>query len=243
MHHVAEYVVTVSGDVAGVVTLPKQLPFAIYKMLNEVGERAQKNVIAALGHDLIIRNGWTKPGTRYGINLIYAKKARFEINLYTRADWLLEEEGFHGGVKTPDHASKATGRVPTSLAEPDIPHARPTKQSVMPRSQKAGTLLKNPKRTKAFIVTSKKNGIRLVLQRVGLDDAGTPLRDSRGNYRAGRKKERKGSKVVVKAILVPSVRVPEKKVFTTTAIKTMNVRHMNLVLSSTIRDALRSAKF
>jgi hypothetical protein len=234
--------IEVSGAVAGVVTLPKQIQFAAFRTTNDLLERAQTNIDRGLRKGLHIRNNWINPGTRFGINVKFAKKATLEGSVGTAADWLLEEEGYNEGVKTADHYSKNAGRTPQNLAIPEVPHARPSITSVMPRGQKAGKLLQNTKRTKAFKVRSK-SGKWLVLQRVGQTESGALLRDSRGNLRIGRKSERTGgTKVVLKAVLQPSVRVPQKHIFVDTAVKTLNVNHYGDRFGKNLIFALKSAK-
>lgn len=236
--------VTISGDIAGVTTLHKQLPFAALRTTNDLLDRSQKNIVRGLKRGLHIRNGWLNPRTKFGVNVQFAKKKdNIEGSVGTAADWLLEEEGYNSGVKKPDHVSPNLGRKPTALAEPIVGTARPTLMSVMPRGQKAGALLKNAKRTKAFIVKSKRNGQRLVLQRVGLDASGKRLKDSRGNLRIGRKSERKGgTEVVLKAVLRPTVRVPQRHIFTETGVKTMNANHYADRLGKNLVTALKTAK-
>lgn len=236
--------IKVSGDIAGVATLPKQITFAASRTINDLLERAQTNVIGELGKGLHIRGNWRTPGTRYGINAKFAKGRAQEGSIGTAADWLLEEEGFNDGVKRADHFSKNRGGVPSELAQPMIGTARPSLLAKMPPGQKAGKLLQNTKRTKAFIVTSKKTGRRLVLQRVGQTAAGELLRDSRGNLRIGRKKERTGgTRVVLKAALQPSVWVPQKHIFINTAVKTLNAGHFVDRLSKNLINALKTARF
>jgi hypothetical protein len=231
--------VIVSGDIAGVVSLPKQIAFAANRTTNDVLKTAQTDIQRGLKRGLHIRNGWTDPRTKFGVNVQFAKKGELEGSVGTKADWLLEEEGYHGGVKKVDHGNRGSG---SNLAIPDIPHARPSISSKMPAGQKAGKLLANTKRTKAFKVRGK-NGKWLVLQRVGQTAGGDLLRDSRGNLRIGRKKERTGgTKVVLKAVLQKSVRVPQKQIFTKTGVKSMNVFHYADRFGKNLIVALKTAK-
>lgn len=221
--------------------------FAAYRTTNDLLERSESNVVRALKGRLHIRTSWLTPGRRFGINARYAKRGQvgkpIEGQVGTAADWLLEEEGYNAGVKKPDTYSRNPGRTPTNLAIPNVGNARPSLLSVMPRGQKAGVLLKNTKRTKAFKVRSKKTGKWIVLQRVGQTSSGDLLRDSRGNLRIGRKSERTGgTKTVVKAVLQPRVKVPQTRVFTTTAVKTMNANHYGARFSANLAQALKTAK-
>jgi hypothetical protein len=234
--------VTISGDLAAVITLPKQIQYAALRTTNDLLDRAQTNIVGALKKGLHIRGNWTNPRTKYGINVRFAKKDNLEGAVGTQADWLLEEEGFHGGVKTATGQSNKAGYIPKGLSIPDIGNARPSLLAKMPAGQKAGKLLANAKRSKAFIVRSK-NGKRLVLQRVGQTSTGTLLRDSRGNLRIGRKSERTGgTKVVVKAVLQKAVKVPTPHIFVNTGVKTMNVNHYADRLQKNLVNALNTAR-
>jgi hypothetical protein len=153
---------------------------------------------------------------------------------------LLEEEGYHGGVKKVGQGTKP-GYITKGLRSRTSATLDHPLSSKMPAGQKAGKLLANAKRTKAFKVRGK-NGKWLVLQRVG-QTAGHPLRDSRGNLRIGRKSERTGgTKVVLKAVLQKSVRVPQKQIFTKTGVKSMNVNHYADRFGKNLVVALKTAK-
>lgn len=237
----AKLSITISGDIAGVASLAKQLRFAAYRTTNDLLERSQENIPRALKRGLHVRGNWTDPGNKFGVKVRFAKRSgELAGEVGTAADWLLEEEGYNSGIKKVDQGNRGSG---TNLAIPDIGNARPSLMAKMPPSQKAGKLLANTKRTKAFKVRSARSGKWLVLQRVGQTSAGTLLRDSRGNLRIGRKKERTGgTRVVVKAVLQPRVRVPQTKVFTKTAVKTMNANHYVDRLGKNLRIALKTAK-
>lgn len=232
--------IELGGNVAGVLTLPKQLKFAGYRTTNELLERAQMKIVRALHSKLHIRGNWLTPGTKYGVNVRFAKRTGVtEGSVGTNADWLLEEEGYNHGVKKVDHGNRGKG---IHLAQPDVGNARPTLMSVMPRSQKAGKLLANPQRTKAFKVRTQ-SGKLIVLQRVGKDASGNILRDSRGHMRIGRKSERKGgTSLVLKAVLRRSVRVPQTQVFIKSGTDALNVRRYGVRYRVNLLEALRTAK-
>lgn len=224
------------------ISLPKQLTFAAYRTTNEVLTNAQKDIPAELKNHLHIRGNWMNPRTRFGINVVFAKRNKLEGSVGTAADWLLEEEGYHHGVKNASGLPNKAGYTPKGLSIPNIGNARPSLLAKMPPGQKAGKLLANAKRTKAFIVTSK-NGKRIVLQRVGQTSAGELLRDSRGNLRIGRKSERTGgTKVVVKAVLQTRVHVPTPEIFQKTGVRSMNSTQYGLSYGRNLIMALKSAK-
>lgn len=224
------YDVKVEGDVAGVVTLPRQIKFAAASANNKTGKFAQSEIIRELDAELILRGNWYKPKTKFGINIVNAtfSDAQPEVTLYTRADWLLEEEGFHGGVKVPKPNHE-------HLADPEDPVTRGSIRNKFPRSQKAGVLLRNTVgrysnlktrqavgATGAFIVRPKNNpNIELVFQRIStkgnvvkLSKKGVPLRGRvKGNP----------SQLVLKHVLVERVKVPTPRIFQTTALSTYRV--------------------
>jgi hypothetical protein len=236
------FTVEVSGDLVAIKTLPKQIAFAANRTTNDLLERAQTNVVRGLRGGLHIRTGWLTPGRRYGINVRFAKRGQLEGSVGTAADWLLEEEGYHDGVKTAEGIPNRSGYTPKGLAIPNIGNARPSLMSILPPGQKAGKLLANTKRSKAFKVRTK-SGKFLVLQRVGQTSSGDLLRDKRGNLRIGRKSERTGgTKVVLKAVLQRKVRVPQKHIFVDTATKTMNINHYGDRFGKNLIFALKTAK-
>lgn len=234
---------TVSGDIAGVTTLPQQIEFAALRTTNDLLTQAQTEIVRGLKRGLHIRGNWTDPRTKFGVNVVFAKKGTLEGSVGTAADWLLEEEGYHDGVKTASGQPNKSGYTPKGLAIPDIGNARPSLLAKMPAGQKAGKLLANAQRTKAFKITSAKTGKELILQRVGLDASGTALRGSRGQLRIGRKSERVGgTDVVLKAVIEASVRVPQKKIFVKEGTQAMNVINYAAKLGINLLNALRTAK-
>lgn len=237
--------IIVTGRVAGVVTLDKQLKFAVKRTVNDLLDVSQRSIIRGLKKGLHIRTHWTDPKTRFGINVSYAKQrnmSTLEGSVYTAADWLLEEEGYNSGVKKAEHKPNRAGHISQNLSVPNIGHARPSLMAIMPASQKAGKLLANTKRSKAFKVRSKRSGKEIVLQRVGVSSSGALLRDSRGNYRIGRKKERASTQVVLKAVIERTVRVPEKMIFVRTAKNVMNEAHYVSLFGKNLLKALNTAK-
>lgn len=241
----SQFEVTVTGDVIGVVTLPKQITFAATKANNDTGQFARNEIERELDDELIIRGNWTKKNTRFGINVQNAKFAsQFpETVIFTRADWLLEEEGFHGGVKVPE-----TGE---HLADPDDANTRGDIRRKFPVPQKARRLLANsqgrisPKTGKligstgAFKIRSRKSGLEIVLQRVGTRDGqiklskkGIPLRGrvSKGN-----------SRLILKHVLKKRVKVPRTMIIQKTAANTYRVWY-GAYFGRNISLAIRTAK-
>jgi hypothetical protein len=230
---VAKFEIDVSGDLAGVLTLPKQINFAASRSINDTLTRTQKAILAELPDDFIIRTGWATPGRRYGINVRFAKPSNLEGSVGTAADWLLEAEGFHGGVKTPDIGGK-------SLANPNIDHTRHGIRNIVARGEKARRLLDNASRTKAFKIKSKKTGAELIMQRIGLDESGNPLVNKRGQYLRGRGKKVK-SKVVLKYVLIKTSKVPYHPVITRNGVVTFRL-HFGSYWRQNFEKAIRTAR-
>lgn len=232
-----------TGDIAGVVTLPKQLLYAVLQTCNDTAEDSEANVILLLKSHLHIRGNWYMPKTRFGINVTYAKKDTLTSEVYTRADWLLEEEGFHGGVKVPTAGH-------TNLAEPDVENTRHGIENKIKVAEKARRLLQfsagkySSLRTKniigatgAFKVRSK-SGAELILQRVGATSAGEVRRGKRGQ--PIRSKGENG-KVVLKYIFKKEVKVPTTEIFQNAVIFTTREK-FPVNLSKNLIKAIRSAR-
>lgn len=224
--------IEVSGDLAGVITLPKQIEFGIAAALTATAKRAQTAVQEEIKKDLVVRTEWWRQDRKFGIKVKPATKSNKEAIIYTLADWLLELEGYHSGVKTPD---KHNG----NLANPDIEHTRHGLRNVVRRAEKARTLLNNQKRTKAFKIKTK-TGYQLILQRVGLDSFGNRLKSKTGGYLRGRGKGRQ-SELVTKYLLIGKVKVPYKPVVTRPSIITFRL-HFSSYLFQNLEKAIKSAK-
>lgn len=228
-----KYSIEVSGDIAGVVTMPKQIVFGASRAINDTLTRTQAAIIKELPEDFEIRDAWWTPGRKYGINVRFASASRLEGSVGTNADWLLEAEGYHGGIKRPDRGGG-------NLAEPNVEHTRHGIRNKIARGEKARRLLDNASRTKAFKVKGK-YGNDLILQRVGLDAQGDALRGKRGNYLAGRGKK-KVTKVVLKYAMRKSVRVPYHPVVTRTG-RIQFLLHFGSYLRQNLAKAMNTAKY
>jgi hypothetical protein len=224
--------VELSGDVAAVVTMPKQLVFAIADSLTKTAKRAQKEIPPELERVFTVRGDWYLPSRKNGIRIKFAKKTDLEAAVYTMADWLLEAEGYHGGVKTPDKGG-------TNLAEPDVEHTRHGIRNKIARAEKARLLLQNAKRTHAFKIKGKYGG-QLIFQRIGLGADGKPNLTKAGRYSNRRKRGQK-SALVLKYVLRKSVRVPYHPVVTGTTIIVFRDHYGNY-LNASFAAALRNAK-
>jgi hypothetical protein len=223
--------IELSGDLAGVITMPKQLTFAVAKSLTDVAVRSQSLIPGYLQGEFVIRDDWWKKDRKFGIKIKAATRSSLESQVYTAADWLLEAEGYHHGVKKRDGGG-------TNLAIPEVEHTRHGIRNKIARGEKARKLLADTQRSKAFKIRA--NGKILIMQRVGLDEEGKPLVGKRGNYLRGRGKKVK-SKVVLKYVLQPAVTVPYHPVITRTTVITTRL-HFGSYLGENTRKALQSAR-
>lgn len=258
------YEIEVSGDLAGVYGLPRHIKFASAKALNDTGAFAQEEIIRELDVEFEIRGNWPRPKTRFGINKINAtfSDVQPEVTLFTRADWLLESEGYNAGVKV---AENNKGRN-EHLADPYDPNTRGAIKNKFPASQKAFTLLAQGqgnfigtnadgtrKRGRGFrppkgIVHIKPKGlpgVEYIFQRVGVRSqvgigpgAFSRLSKKGVPVRGSRKG---GSILVLKHVLKKSVKVEQPKVFQRTAINTYRVWYPTY-LGRNLTLALRTAK-
>jgi hypothetical protein len=82
--------------------LPKQVAFATMQAINDTAKAVQQFEIGTqLPGKLTLRSKgspWWKPGTRFGINIKFATKARLSAIIGSLADWLKFQE--EGGTKT-----------------------------------------------------------------------------------------------------------------------------------------------
>src|SRR5882757_10607680 len=149
------FTIEVSGDLPGVLTLAKQINYAAAVTLTKTAKAGQSLSVYTLKARNTVRGGWYEQNRKFGIKVKAAKPTDLESSVYTNADWLQEEEGYHGGVKTPDkHAG--------NLALPDDEHVRHGHSNPVKRNEKARILLNRASRTKAFKIVTKKGGVTLI---------------------------------------------------------------------------------
>lgn len=189
-------------------TFEKQIRFAAAVTLTQLAGKGQDASDAALPQDFHIRGPWWKSGARYGIKIKKADKTNLESAVYTRADWLLEAEGFAAGVKRPEHG--------THLAVPAVDKSSfgtriPVRQGgsitgKVTRTQKAKYLLDHAATTRAFKIKTA-SGFTLIVQRTG-------GRGGRGG---------KTSKLVTKYIFRDTVRVPHQSAVVQPVIESVEI--------------------
>jgi len=133
--------------------LPKQIQFATMQAINDTAVAVQKfEVEKQLPSKFTLRSrgaAWWKPGSRYGINIRFASKAKLIAIVGSLADWLkLQEEG--GIRRTSGH------RLAIESG------ARPNERSVLPAAVKPRVLLRQAgqsyKTRKGIERTAKRSG-------------------------------------------------------------------------------------
>jgi hypothetical protein len=231
------YKIEVTGDLRGVITLPKQIEFGTAKTLTDLVKKSQEEVVREFaGGDtgLIIRGDWYLPSRKFGIKVKTASRKTLEARLYSNADWLLELHGYNSGVKRPDKGGK-------NLAEPNVEFTRHGIKNPISRAEKARRLLDNSSRTKAFKVVSEKTGNTLILQRAGADaTTGIAIRGKRGNLLQGRGKD-VVKKLFLKYVFRKLVKVPYNPVLFRVTINT-HFKYMQAFFSKNLQEAIRTAK-
>jgi hypothetical protein len=84
--------VEVSGDVRGLVTFDEQLVYAAAVALTRTAKDSQAAAIEAIRRTFTTRGLWYLPGSRFGVRITPATKARLEATVRTAADWLIPHE-------------------------------------------------------------------------------------------------------------------------------------------------------
>lgn len=84
--------VEVSGDVRGVVTFEEQLTYAAARALTQTARQSQAASVEAIRRTFTTRGTWYLPGSRFGVRVTPATKARLESAVRTAADWLIPHE-------------------------------------------------------------------------------------------------------------------------------------------------------
>lgn len=235
--------IKMDGDIAAVITMPRQLRFAARQATIATAQHSQRETIDALEHDLIIRGNWLRPNTRYGINVTFKKSGDGEASVFTRADWLLEEEGHNRGIKEPDKGGR-------HLAQPDVENTRHGIRNKVKAAEKARRLLQFSAgkysnlatrnlvgATGAFKVRTQ-SGREIILQRVAATKTGQVKRNKQGKPIRSRGKN---GKVIFKYALRTRVRVPQRKIIQKTVIG-MTKRHFGEYYEIHIRKAFKTAK-
>lgn len=135
---------TVTGPIAALLTLAKQIRFAVAAANTATVRDAQRNVIQKIQETFITRNAWFAPSNFFGIHYRPATVADPSAELSTNAYFLIAHE--EGATK---HASDGQFlAIPTSAIQPDI-HAEIPRE-LRPRNLQSAFLLNTKSGPKLF---------------------------------------------------------------------------------------------
>lgn len=84
--------VETSGDIAAVVTFDQQLIYAAAVALTRTAKDSQAASVEAIRRTFTTRGTWYLPGSKFGVRITPATKARLETAVRTAADWLIPHE-------------------------------------------------------------------------------------------------------------------------------------------------------
>lgn len=103
--------VEVTGDIAALTSLPRQLNYAAAVATTRMAKEGQSASIRAITATFTTRSDWYKPANRFGVRVRPATTDNLESEVSTRAHWLALHET--GGVKRPRGRYLA---IPTAAA-------------------------------------------------------------------------------------------------------------------------------
>ncbi len=103
--------IEISGDIAALTSLPRQLNYAAAVTLTRVAKEGQSASIRAIKGTFTTRGDWYQPASIFGVRVRPATKDSLEAEVGTRAHWLALHET--GGVKRPRGQYLA---IPTAAA-------------------------------------------------------------------------------------------------------------------------------
>lgn len=91
--------VEVTGDIAALKSLPRQLNYAAAVATTRAAKEGQAASISAIRGTFTTRSSWYQPSNQFGVKVKPATKDNLEAEVSTRAHWLALHET--GGVKRP----------------------------------------------------------------------------------------------------------------------------------------------
>jgi hypothetical protein len=103
--------IEVSGDVAALTSLPRQINYAAAVSLTRTAKEGQSASLRAIRATFTTRNDWYLPSNRFGVKVKPATKDNLESEVSTLAYWLALHET--GGIKKPRGKYLA---IPTAAA-------------------------------------------------------------------------------------------------------------------------------
>jgi hypothetical protein len=132
------FTISISGDLAQVKSLAKQIVYAAKQTVISLAQEAQPEVITTIRSTFVVRRAWYEPGNRFGIHIRFSRdRDDLTSRLETAADWLEEHET--GETRTPD-----TEGHHGSDPHLTYPHAaRPNLSDIVATDAKAWRILPN----------------------------------------------------------------------------------------------------
>lgn len=118
--------IKVEGITAGLLTLEKQLRYAVAITATAAVKEAQLRVIAKIQETFVTRNPWFAPSNRYGIHFKPATVEDPSAELSTNAYWLVPHET--GALKEPSEGPFLA--VPTRAIHPNAADPIPRPRSL-----------------------------------------------------------------------------------------------------------------
>lgn len=123
-----------------------QIDFANSKAINALADDVRDfTVNTLLPGKLTIRRPWSKPRTRFGVNVQPSNKRNLEGKVFSRAPWLDLQE--RGGAKTFDKVAKGQREPLVLIPRKDL---RQNTDRLIPRRLSPRKLLGNMKKSRTF---------------------------------------------------------------------------------------------
>ena len=135
---------TLDGDVAAVLSLDRQIPFAAATTATAIAKRGQEEAIEEIRDDFNTTNPWYLPTNFFGVHFTPATVANPRSQVHTNAYWLKPHET--GGLKTPTEGDFLA--VPTEVIQPKPRQAIP--QNKRPKNLADAFVLKTRRGPKLF---------------------------------------------------------------------------------------------
>jgi hypothetical protein len=135
---------TLDGDVAAVLSLDRQIPFAAATTATAIAKLAQQEAIEEIRDDFNITNPWYLPTNFFGVHFTPATVENPRSQVHTNAYWLKPHET--GGLKTPTEGDFLA--VPTEAIQPNRRQAIP--QNKRPKNLADAFVLRTKRGPKLF---------------------------------------------------------------------------------------------
>jgi hypothetical protein len=135
---------TLDGDVAAVLSLDRQIPFAAATTATAIAKRGQEEAIAEIRSDFTTTNPWYLPTNFFGVHFTPATVANPQSQVHTNAWWLKDHET--GALRTPRDGTFLA--VPTEAIQPNRRQAIP--QNQRPKNLADAFILRTQRGPKLF---------------------------------------------------------------------------------------------